>query len=79
MVMGHEAAGTLLQLGEGVKHLNVGRCLVDLAVRKPSFNGIANNNSVNQPVHFTVRSEYLLFLLWKVYLNYMGESFQDYS
>ena len=28
MVMGHEAAGTVLQLGEGVKHLNVGRFLV---------------------------------------------------
>ena len=30
MVMGHEAAGTVLQLGDGVKHLNVGRFLVDL-------------------------------------------------
>ena len=33
MVMGHEAAGTVLQLGEGVKHLNVGRFLVDLVER----------------------------------------------
>ena len=28
MVMGHEAAGTVLQLGDGVKHLNVGKFLV---------------------------------------------------
>ena len=28
MVMGHEAAGTVLQQGDGVKHLNVGKFLV---------------------------------------------------
>ena len=35
MGMGHEAASTVLQVGEGVKHLNVGRCLVDLVERQP--------------------------------------------
>ena len=42
MVMGHEAAGTVVQLGEGVKHLKVGKISIGPYQAKQSFEHAQN-------------------------------------